>query len=179
MVKLLQQNLVFLGLFGLCAQAMAADPPPPANPADVAAVLVKLADARKTHDVAALRQALKLPLRIAWRDNDGQGDCSVARHKSLKDPAKAADALAVTDPFLAALKRDKGQTHRGVADCAKDDADNIDYAKGEPAIVVKGLQATVTYEQSACEAGAGPVTYSLRLAGGVWRVTAYDDGCHY
>ena len=116
------------------------------SPADaVAATLLKLADATRSRDVEALRSVLKLPLSVAWKDNNGQGDCSVPRTKTLDDPRKAAAAVAFKGAFLVALRRDRGHVRVG-SSC--DPPDAAPFGTGDPAIKVTGDHATVHYEVS-------------------------------
>ncbi len=149
----------------------------PASSADaVAATLIQLADAARGRDVEALRSVFKLPLRVNWKDNNGQGECNVSHTKPLDDPRKAAAAVAFKGSFLAALRRDRGHVREG-SSC---DAPNATpYGTGDPAIKITGDQATVRYEVSICSAGEEAGTFSLEREGEKWRITAYDDGCHY
>jgi hypothetical protein len=143
----------------------------------VAAALVKLADAKTRGDAATARTLVTLPLRTTWNANNGQGDCSVARSKTLTDPLKAAAALTFDPRFLAALRRDLGHTHRGTG-CAEESS-TTPFTQGDPAITVTGDTATVKYDVPYCGAGAPSYTFTLRRVSGAWSLATYDSGCHY
>jgi hypothetical protein len=157
----------------------AADPPPAPPTAEdgVAAAVVGVVDARARRDASALRALIKLPLRITWNANNGQGDCSVARSKTLTDPLKAASALSLDSRFVAVMRRDKGHAHRGTG--CEEASSTAPFTLGEPAIKVVGDQATVHYDIPVCEAGAPQYTLTLLRVAGVWSVVGYDSGCHY
>jgi hypothetical protein len=161
----------------LTATFAAADPPASSTEDGVAAAVVAIADARGHADASALRALIKLPLRITWNANNGQGDCSVSRSKTASDPLKAANELAIDPRFLAILRRDKGHSHGGTG-CAEESS-STPFTHGDPAITVTGDQATVRYGLPLCGAGAPSYTLTLRRTSGVWSVVGYDSGCHY
>jgi hypothetical protein len=142
----------------------------------VADTLLRLDKATQGGDVGALRTVLRLPVTLTWKDNNGQGECNVPRTKKVDDPKKAAAAIAFKKGFVAALQRDRGHVHTGTS-C--DPPDAAAFGTGDPAIKVTGDKATLHYEVSICSAGNESGTYSLERQADGWRVTAYDDGCHY
>jgi pimeloyl-ACP methyl ester carboxylesterase len=144
---------------------------------ELARVVLGIANARASHDAAAARALVALPLSMRWHGNNGSGDCSVPHELSFDDPMKAAVAIAPHPRFVAALQRDKGHASRGTYMCPPNPFSAYD--DGGPAITVARDTAKLVYENYGCGAPEGPHRYSFERRDSKWRVTAFDDGCRY
>lgn len=162
------------------ARAFAAAVSAPTSPeaaarAAVVSVLERFAQAIDAKDVAAVAKLALFPMPVAYTEFSGAVETHSLTVSSAKEAASAAP-LHLDREFLQALRAPDVRVGRP-ANCESTTGvpgGTVDRSKGEPAIVIKGTEAEVSYLAVPCDEESHIVSLKLRKQGTMWKLYARE-----
>lgn len=143
--------------------------------AAVVSVLERFARAIDTKDVATVAKLALFPMPVAYTEFSGAVDTHSLTVSSAKEAASAAP-LHLDREFLQALHSPDPRVGRP-ANCESTTGvpgGTVDRSKGEPAIVIKGTEAEVSYLAVPCDEESHIVSLKLRKQGTMWKLYARE-----
>ena len=155
--------------------ASAQTSPEAAARAAVVSVLERFARAIDTKDVATVAKLAQFPMPVAYTEFSGAVETHSLTVSSAKEAASAAP-LHLDREFLQALHAPDLRVGRPT-NCESTTGvpgGTVDRSKGEPAIVIKGMEAEVSYLAVPCDEESHIVSLKLRKQGTMWKLYARE-----
>lgn len=149
--------------------------PEAAARAAVVSVLERFARAIDTKDVATVAKLALFPMPVAYTEFSGAVETHSLTVSSAKEAASAAP-LHLDREFLQALHAPEPRVGRPT-NCESTTGvpgGTVDRSKGEPAIVIKGTEAEVSYLAVPCDEESHIVSLKLRKQGTMWKLYARE-----
>lgn len=175
MVGLLMGAVAFPSSSSYAAAASAQTSPEAAARAAVVSMLERFARAIDTKDMATVAKLAVFPMPVAYTEFSGAVETHSLTVSSAKEAISTAP-LHLDREFLQALRTPELRVGRP-ANCESTTGvpgGTVDHSKGEPAIVIKGTEAEVSYLAIPCDEESHIVSLKLRKQGTMWKLYARE-----